>query len=78
MFYATAWEGDRTSVQQSVQAGGDGGVSRVVGWEDGLQRLEDFQVLGAVSQTIGAEEGAVRSAATEIARSIVSLTIDRF
>ncbi len=38
----------------------------------------DFQVLGAVSQTIGAEEGAVRTAAIEIGRSIVSLTIDRF
>jgi hypothetical protein len=35
-------------------------------------------VLGAVSQTISNEEAAVRSAAIEIARSIVSLTIDRF
>ena len=43
-----------------------------------LRESSDFRVLGAVSQTIGAEEGAVRSAATEIARSIVSLTIDRF
>ena len=46
--------------------------------EQSLKEKADFQVLGAVSQTIGAEEGAVRSAAIEIARSIVSLTIDRF
>ena len=46
--------------------------------QQGLREKSDFQVLGAVSQTIGAEEGAVRSAAREIARSIVSLTIDRF
>jgi len=46
--------------------------------QQGLREKSDFQVQGAVSQTIGAEEGAVRAAATEIARSIVSLTIDRF
>jgi outer membrane lipopolysaccharide assembly protein LptE/RlpB len=46
--------------------------------QQGLKEQSDFQVLGAVSQTIGAEEGAVRTAATQVARSIVSLTIDRF
>lgn len=46
--------------------------------EQSLREKADFQVQGAVSQTISAEEGAVRTAATEIARSIVSLTIDRF
>ena len=46
--------------------------------QQGLREQADFQVLGAVSQTIGAEEGAVRSAATQVARSIVSLTVDRF
>jgi outer membrane lipopolysaccharide assembly protein LptE/RlpB len=46
--------------------------------QEGLREKADFQVQGAVSQTIGAEEGAVRSAATEIGRSIVSLTVDRF
>lgn len=46
--------------------------------QQGLHEKSDFQVLGAVSQTIGAEEGAVRAAAREIGRSIVSLTIDRF
>ena len=52
--------------------------STVLFEQQNLREKADFQVLGAVSQTIGAEEGAVRSAATEIARSIVSLTIDRF
>ena len=46
--------------------------------QQSLREKADFQVQGAVSQTIGVEEGAVRSAATEIARSIVSLTVDRF
>jgi outer membrane lipopolysaccharide assembly protein LptE/RlpB len=46
--------------------------------QQGLKESADFQVLGAVSQTIGAEEGAVRTAATQVARSIVSLTVDRF
>ena len=46
--------------------------------EQSLKEKADFQVLGAVSQTISAEEGAVRTAATEIGRAIVSLTIDRF
>jgi len=52
--------------------------STVLFEQQSLREKADFQVLGAVSQTIGAEEGAVRSAATEIARSIVSLTVDRF
>jgi outer membrane lipopolysaccharide assembly protein LptE/RlpB len=46
--------------------------------QQGLKEKADFQVLGAVSQTISAEEGAVRTAALEIGRAIVSLTIDRF
>jgi len=46
--------------------------------QQSLREKADFLVQGAVSQTIGVEEGAVRSAATEIARSIVSLTVDRF
>ena len=52
--------------------------SAVLFEQQGLKEKADFQVLGAVSQTIGAEEGAVRTAAIEIARSIVSLTVDRF
>jgi outer membrane lipopolysaccharide assembly protein LptE/RlpB len=46
--------------------------------QQGLKEQADFQVLGAVSQTISNEEAAVRTAATQVARSIVSLTIDRF
>jgi outer membrane lipopolysaccharide assembly protein LptE/RlpB len=46
--------------------------------QQSVREKADFQILGAVSQTISAEEGAVRTAATEIGRSIVSLTIDRF
>jgi outer membrane lipopolysaccharide assembly protein LptE/RlpB len=46
--------------------------------QQSLREKADFQILGAVSQTISAEEGAVRTAATEIGRSIVSLTVDRF
>lgn len=43
-----------------------------------LREKADFQVLGAVSQTISREESAVRAAAIDIARAIVSLTVDRF
>ncbi len=46
--------------------------------QQSLKEQADFQVLGAVSQTISNEEAAVRTAATQVARSIVSLTIDRF
>ena len=52
--------------------------STVLFEQQSLREKADFQVLGAVSQTIGAEEGAVRTAAIEIGRSIVSLTVDRF
>lgn len=46
--------------------------------EKGFREKADFQVLGAVSQTISREETAQRLAATDIARSIVSLALDRF
>ena len=46
--------------------------------EHGLREKADFQVMNAVSQTISVEETAVRTAATEIARAIVSLTVTRF
>ena len=46
--------------------------------QQGLKEQADFQVLGAVSQTISNEEAAVRTAANLVGRSIVSLTIDRF
>lgn len=43
-----------------------------------FQERADFRVIGAVSQTISREESALRSAALDIARSIVSLAVDRF
>jgi outer membrane lipopolysaccharide assembly protein LptE/RlpB len=46
--------------------------------EPRLREKADFQVMNAVSQTIAREETAVRQAATEIGRSIVSLTVNRF
>jgi outer membrane lipopolysaccharide assembly protein LptE/RlpB len=38
----------------------------------------DFRVLSAVSQTIALEETALRQAAVDIGRAVVSLAIDRF
>jgi outer membrane lipopolysaccharide assembly protein LptE/RlpB len=46
--------------------------------QDGVQEQADFQVAGPVSATISREETALTQAAAEIARSIVSLAIDRF
>jgi hypothetical protein len=46
--------------------------------EHNLREKADFQVQNAVSQTISVEETAVRTAATEIGRAIVSLTVNRF
>jgi outer membrane lipopolysaccharide assembly protein LptE/RlpB len=43
-----------------------------------FQERADFRVIGAVSQTISREESALRAAAVDIARSIVSLAVDRF
>jgi outer membrane lipopolysaccharide assembly protein LptE/RlpB len=43
-----------------------------------FQEKSDFRVLGSVSQTISREENALQAAAVDIARSIVSRTIDRF
>jgi outer membrane lipopolysaccharide assembly protein LptE/RlpB len=44
----------------------------------GVQEQADFRVIGPVDLTIAREETALRQAATEIGRSVVSLTIDRF
>lgn len=46
--------------------------------EADVREQADFRVLGAVSQTIAREESALRDAAVEIARAVVSLAIDRF
>ena len=52
--------------------------SAVLFEEHGLSEKADFNVQNAVSQTIAVEETAVRSAATEIGRAIVSITLSRF
>lgn len=52
--------------------------SAVLFEEHGLREKADFNVMNAVSQTISVEETAVRTAATEIGRAIVSLTVSRF
>ena len=46
--------------------------------ESRFQEQADFRVIGSVAQTISREESALRSAAMDIARSIVSLAVDRF
>lgn len=46
--------------------------------EQGLREKADFQVQGAVSQTISREASAVRAAATVIGQAVVSLTVNRF
>jgi outer membrane lipopolysaccharide assembly protein LptE/RlpB len=46
--------------------------------QTGLQERSDFQVPGAVSDTISREEGALRLAAVDIARAIVTLAVERF
>lgn len=52
--------------------------SSVLFEEHGLTEKADFNVQSAVSQTIAVEETSVRSAATEIGRAIVSITLSRF
>ena len=52
--------------------------SAVLFEEHGLSEKADFNVQSAVSQTIAVEETAVRSAAIEIGRAIVSITLSRF
>jgi outer membrane lipopolysaccharide assembly protein LptE/RlpB len=46
--------------------------------QSGVREQVDFRVQNAVSQTISLEETALRAAAVEVGRSIVSLTITRF
>lgn len=46
--------------------------------EANFSEKSDFRVRGAVSQTIAREETALRQAALDIARTVVSLAIDRF
>lgn len=46
--------------------------------QSNVQERADFQVLGAVADTISREESALRLAAVDIARAIVTLAIERF
>ncbi|HEX3177474.1 MAG TPA: LptE family protein [Methylomirabilota bacterium] len=46
--------------------------------QNNVSEQADFAVAGDVAQTLSVEAGALQQAATEIARSIVSLAIDRF
>ena len=46
--------------------------------QEGLSATSDFQVQGAVSDTIAGGRGAVSRAAAEIGRKVVNLALDRF
>ena len=46
--------------------------------QNGVTEQADFRVQNAVSQTISREETALRAAAVDIGRAIVSLAINRF
>ena len=46
--------------------------------QQGLSEQADFRVQGQLSDTIASEEVALREAAVEIGRKIVSLAMDRF
>ncbi|HEV8585238.1 MAG TPA: LptE family protein [Methylomirabilota bacterium] len=46
--------------------------------QTGVTEQADFRVIGPVAATITREESALTQAAAEIARSVVSLAIDRF
>lgn len=52
--------------------------NKVLFQQDNVREQADFRVLDVVSQTISREETAVRVAASEIGRAIVSLTVSRF
>ena len=46
--------------------------------QDAVREQADFRVLNSVSQTISREETALRAAAVDIGRAIVSLAVTRF
>ena len=46
--------------------------------QEGVSETSDFQVQGAVSDTIARGRGAVSQAAAEIGRKVVNLALDRF
>ena len=44
----------------------------------GFQERADFQVAAAAAQTLVQEDAALRTAAVEIGRAVVALTLERF
>jgi outer membrane lipopolysaccharide assembly protein LptE/RlpB len=52
--------------------------NRILFEQAALQERADFRVVSAVSETISLEEGAVRAAAVDIARTVVNLAVERF
>ncbi|HEY7364194.1 MAG TPA: LptE family protein [Methylomirabilota bacterium] len=52
--------------------------NRLVFERSGFQERADFQVAAAAAQTLVQEDAALRTAAVEIGRSVVALTLDRF
>lgn len=46
--------------------------------QTGFREKADFQVPGAVTETIAREESALRAAAVDIGRAVVSLAVDGF
>lgn len=53
--------------------------NNVVLWrQEGVQEKADFRVQGQVAATISSEETALRTAAVDIGRAIVNLTVERF
>jgi hypothetical protein len=46
--------------------------------QDAVREQADFRVQGTVSQTISREETALRAAAVDIGRAIVSVAVTRF
>lgn len=52
--------------------------NRVIWKQDRLEERADFQVAGQVTQTLAREELAVRQAAVDVARAIVSFAFEGF
>ena len=46
--------------------------------QEGLQEKADFRIPGQVAETISREESALRQAAVDIGRAIVTLAVERF
>ena len=53
-------------------------LNRLLFEQANFSEQADFLVAGSVAQTISIEAGALQQAATQIARSVVSLALDRF